>query len=469
MAVYSSKSYYDPILDAMVQGVPGKGPQPTKAQISELNKLNVKQAQSLVEPTPVSGNNGMGAVTRGEYDTIAQAPAPIVKQDVAEKFPAKGTIVGYEYAPNKTMRKPQIADGNGGTTAGSWEKNPDYVAASSPGDGGGGGGGAPLGGVGGGTDTATAGPTTSTAVLKSMLKGLGFSASLVDSSSTFLSRLLNDGLDYDNAVQVFLNAKDYTFKKGDTLTSPFYDSYGYLNDKLTKPKAADELFNAVEGYKEVKAKYNLSDKFIGQDAIMKYVKNGISVAMLDERANMARLKAVNADAAYTDTLKQLGFIKDSTDLTDFFMDPEIGQQQLELNRNLAAFSTEAVRRAKANIKLDAEKYRQIVAGMTAKGLTEEQISAAAATGFENIAGTLNPLVATSGMFERGAFGTEEQRQAGIQSELVQEEFGGTASERRKRLAEQNVRSFQGSAGTISSMYPTLAGVSLRKAPTAGIL
>ena len=66
MAVYSSKSYYDPILDAMVQGVPGKGPQPTKAQISELNKLNVKQAQSLVEPTPVSGNNGMGAVTRGE-------------------------------------------------------------------------------------------------------------------------------------------------------------------------------------------------------------------------------------------------------------------------------------------------------------------------------------------------------------------------------------------------------------------
>ena len=447
MAVYSSKSYYDPILDAMVQGVPGKGPQPTKAQISELNKLNVKQAQYVAENAP--------------------APAPVIQQNVASQFPAKGTIVGYEYAPNKTMRKPQIADGNGGTTAGSWEKNPDYVAAPPPG--GGGGGGAPVGGVGGGTDTATAGPTTSTAVLKSMLKGLGFSSSLVDSSSTFLSRLLNDGLDYDNAVQVFLNAKDYTFKKGDTLTSPFYDSYGYLNDKLTKPKAADELFNAVEGYKEVKAKYNLSDKFIGQDAIMKYVKNGISVAMLDERANMARLKAVNADAAYTDTLKQLGFIKDSTDLTDFFMDPEIGQQQLELNRNLAAFSTEAVRRAKANIKLDAEKYKQIVAGMTAKGLTEAQISAAAATGFENIAGTLNPLVAGSGMFERGAFATEEQRQAAVQSELVQEEFGGTASERRKRITEQNIREFQGSAGTISSMYPTLAGVSLRKPGTAGIL
>lgn len=438
-----AKSYYDPILDAMVAGTQPK-----------INKS-----------TPVSNAN-----QRESRIPIPQAETPKTEPVVpTTTYPAKGTVLGYEYTPNNTMRKPQLADGLGGYTVGSWEKNPDYKPVSSgvggqPPAGGGSGSGA-----GTGVQTTDTTPTTSVDVLKAMLKGTGFSSSLVDSATSFLSNLLKDGLDYNNAVEIFLNSKDYTFKSGKKETSPFYTEYGYLNDNLTSPKGANELFNAVEGYKGIKEKYALSDKFTSKEAIAKYVKNNVSVDALDERAGMARLKAINSDAAYTEALQKLGFIKTPADLTDFFLNPDIGEQQLKDNRNLAAFSAEAVRRAKSGITLDENRYRQIVAGLTAKGLTEQQISATAATGFENIGQDIQPLVGLSGMYERGAYATEEQRQQGIQSELLQQEFIGTASERRKRLAEQNIRGFQGSAGTISSMYPTLAGASLRTSPLAGTL
>ena len=406
----------------------------------------------------------MGGVGRGEYPVSPVAPkttttpAPVVP---VTTYPEKGTVLDYEFTPNKTMRRAKIADGKGGYTTGSWERNPDYVAGNGN-NGGNGGNGNPV------IPDVTA-PTTNVDVIKAMLKGTGFSSSLVDSGTTFLSKLLRDGLDYDNAIQVFLNTKDYTFKDGSKLQSPFYTEYGYLNEGLLQPKGPDELFNAIEGYKGIREKYNLSDKFTSKEALAKYVKNNISVAALDERAGMARLKAINSDAAYTDALQKLGFIKTPADLTDFFLNPDIGEQELKDKRNLAAFSAEAVRRAKTGITFDSEKYKQIVAGMTAKGLTEEQIATTASTGFENIGQELQPLVGLSGMFERGAFTTEEQRQQGVQSELIQQEFLGTASERRKRLAEQNVRRFQGSAGTISSMYPTLAGASLRTTPLSGAL
>ena len=39
----------------------------------------------------------------------------------------------------------------------------------------------------------------------------------------------------------------------------------------------------------------------------------------------------------------------------------------------------------------------------------------------------------------------------------------------RRLAELNARSFQAQSGTVQSLYPTLAGLSMRKAPVAGQL
>lgn len=303
------------------------------------------------------------------------------------------------------------------------------------------------------TDTST-GRTTNVDVLKSLLRGMGFSLSLVDSSADFLNRLLKDGLDYDNAIAIFLDAKEYTFKNGNKTQSPFYASYGYLNEGLTVPKSAAELFNAVEGYKEVVGKYNLNSKYLSSDSLKKYVKNNVSVSELDERANAARLKAVNADKAYTDALQALGYIKTPADLTDFFLNPDIGKEALEQNRATAAFSTEAIRRAQQGVKFDATRFGKISAGLVGQGLSEAQIGAMAATGFETIGQQLAPLEKLTGIYERpltpDAYITADK----IQQELEAEQFLGTASERRKRLKEQEEAAFQRAPGTTSFSLKT---------------
>jgi hypothetical protein len=288
---------------------------------------------------------------------------------------------------------------------------------------------------------------------------MGFSMSLVDSSADFLNRLLKDGLDYDNAISIFLDSKEYTFKDGKKFISPFYTAYGYLNEGLTTPKSASELFNAVEGYKEIISKYALSDKYISSDSLKKYVKNNVSVSELDERANAARLKAVNADKSYTDALQALGYIKSPTDLTDFFLNPDIGKEVLEQNRATAAFSAEAIRRAQQGIKFDAARFGKIAAGLMGLGLSEEKISATAATGFEQIGQQLAPTQKLSGIYENlPAYDVASQVDA-IQQELEAEQFLGTASERRKKLKAQEEAAFQRSAGTTTaSLRGARAGI-----------
>ena len=304
---------------------------------------------------------------------------------------------------------------------------------------------------------ASTGITTNVDVLKSLLRGMGFTSSLIDSSADFLNRLLKDGLSYDNAIAIFLDSKEYTFKDGNKTTSPFYTAYGYLNEGLVVPKSAAELFNAVEGYKGVVSKYNLNSKYLSQDSLKKYVKNNVSVSELDERANAARLKAVNADPYYVKALIDLGYAKEATDLTDFFLNPEIGKEALEQNRSTAAFSTEAIRRSQQGLTFSGERFKQITAGLLGQGLSEQQIGTMAATGFENIAQSLAPTQKLSGIYEGGPqTGQVDQ----IQKELEAEQFLGTASQRRKRLAEMEVAAFQRSAGTTT--------VSQRR-PVAGII
>ena len=303
-------------------------------------------------------------------------------------------------------------------------------------------------------DGSTTKLTTNIDVLKSLLRGMGFGMSLIDSSADYLNRLLKDGLDYDNAIAIFLDSKEYTFKDGKKVTSPFYTAYGYLNEGLTVPKSASELFNAVEGYKEVVAKYSLSDKYLSSDSLKKYVKNNVSVTELDERANAARLKAVNADRYYTDALQALGYIKSPTDLTDFFLNPDIGKEVLEQNRATAAFSTEALRRARQGIQFDATRFAKISAGLVGQGLTEAQIGAAAATGFENIGQQLGTTQKLSGIYDR----LPKEDVNLIQQELESEQFLGTASERRKRLKAREEAAFQAQSGqTRTSLKSSAAG------------
>jgi hypothetical protein len=288
--------------------------------------------------------------------------------------------------------------------------------------------------------------STNIDVLKAMLRGLGYNSAIVDSSASFLISLLKDGLDYDNAVAIFLNSKDYTLKDGKKIESPFYAEYSYLNEGLVRPKSASELYNAVEGYKEVASTYNLNPKFTSKDYLKGYVKNNVTVDNLAQRANLARLKSVNADPAYIDSLKTLGYITSATDLTDFFLDPKIGEETLMQRRSVAAFGAEAIKRAKQGVQFSTSRFDKIVSGLLGVGLSPEQIEVRAAQGFENIAETLMPMTKLAGIYQ----GVPTSQTSAIQAELETEEFGGLASQRRKNLTELERRAFQAQTGVAGS-------------------
>ena len=315
------------------------------------------------------------------------------------------------------------------------------------------------------TDTNVA-PTNNIDVLKATLRSLGFTSAILDSSTSFLNSLIKEGLDYDNAVEIFLNTKEYTLKNGTKISSPFYTEYGYLNEGLVTPKSASELFNFVEGTKEVVDKYKLSSKYLSSDSLKLYVKNGITVTNIAQRAAMAELRALEADPFQTDALIKQGYIGSAADLKDFFLDPKVGQEQLELNKQTGVFTAEALRRAKSGVLTDSAqlaKFKQLTATLAAKGYSEGQIANYAAEGFQNIAQDINPLTSLTQIYEKagGTVASNAALASNIQSDLLAQEFQGMASERRKRLSEQNIRAFQGSAGTGST--------SLKTAGTSGLL
>lgn len=331
----------------------------------------------------------------------------------------------------------------GGTDTGQW-KLYQNTGSTTPGGGAGGGAGA---NAGGGTTSATGTPSTSVDVLKALLKSQGFSSNMLDSSTSYLNSLLKDDLDYDNAVAIFLNTKEYTLKNGTKLTSPFYSEYGYLNEGLATPKEASELFNAVEGYKGIKQKYGLSDKFLSTESLKNYVKNNVTVLDLDERANTARLAAIQADPAKTDALIALGYIATKEGLQDFYLDSKIGKEQLEINRNTGAFVAEAIRRSKTGISTapgQIEGMKALAASLTEKGYTEAQIAQLASTGFEEIGKTLEPLTKLENIY-----GVKADKEA-IQKDLQKEEFLGMASELRARRKEQEELAFKRKSGTMGA-------------------
>ena len=301
------------------------------------------------------------------------------------------------------------------------------------------------------TDTITAKPTTNIDVLKAGLKGLGFSTGVIDASSGFLNSLLAEGLDYDNATDIFLNNQEFTLKNGTKIKSPFYTEYGYLNEGLASPKTPSELYNAVEGYKIVQQRFNLDKKFISPDYLKDLVKNNVDVDTFGQRANINRLAAINTDPAKVAALVKLGYIKDATGLTDFYMDPKIGQEVMQQNLNTAAFATEAVRRSQSGIALDTAYAKQMGANLTGKGFTEAQVTATAAQGYETIGKQLDPFVKLEQIYGGTSYAmSNSQLRGDLQKQLEAEQFQGTESELLKRRTEQEELAFKRKSGTIGA-------------------
>ena len=156
----------------------------------------------------------------------------------------------------------------------------------------------------------------------------------------------------------------------------------------------------------------------------------------------AKLRTITADPQYVNTLRQLKYINNSEDLTDFFLDPKIGEAQLEINRKTASFATEALRRADKGISFNADALTRNAANLISQGRSEAQIADIANQGYETIAQTLQPAVGLSNIFEGANAATAQT----IQTELEAEQFLGLESSRRKKLKELGTNIFNQSTG-----------------------
>ena len=289
-------------------------------------------------------------------------------------------------------------------------------------------------------------------ILIAKLKSVGIPEGLANRAGAFFTALQNDGIDdEDNMIDIFLNAKSYKSKKtGQEIASPYYQDFGKFNDGLSSAKPSGVLVPWVLGLRDTVKKYDTNGSlslYATDESIQKYLKNDVKVSDLDGNLNQARLRGITADPVYTNTLIQMGFIKTAADLTGFFASPELGQKQLELNRNSAAIGAEALRRAKeGGVQLDTDFAKKEAARLTAQGYNEAQVSATAEKGYQQIARNIMPTVKVSGIYQ----GAQAATAGTIQSELQQQEFMGMDSQRYEMLAEQEARSFQGSAGNIRS-------------------
>jgi hypothetical protein len=284
-------------------------------------------------------------------------------------------------------------------------------------------------------------------VLKAVLKSKGLPTGLVDDSVSFLTALKKEGLDNDSITDIYLNNKDFTTKGGTVLTSPFYSKYGFYNDTITDKYTPSELFNTVEGYKDIANRFSLDPKFTSTEYVQKYLNNKLSVAAFNENANQARLAAVTADTSYVEALKKMGYISGNQDLTDFFMDPNVGTEKMKQNVNTAAIALEAVRRSNADTGLvvNAEDIKKYGASLTAQGLNQSQVAGVASKGYATVAASLQPMTKLSDIYNQPAGLTKTD----IQKQLEQQEFQGIESSLQKRLTEQEIMAFNAKSGLTS--------------------
>lgn len=335
------------------------------------------------------------------------------------------------------------------------------------GDGGGGGGGGNGGGGGGGTTTTVI--TTARALLEAALRAEGIPEDLIQPSVAFLEALDNDGIDdVADMVSIYFNNKNFTTKGGVTLESPFYKRYTSLGEGVTnpatgRPYTGREMFAWRTGIESKVDQYGLSPLFKSDDTLRKLAKSGRSVQSFAELAETAILAEKEADPFKVAALRKMNYIGPTGGLRDFYLNPEIGTQQLEENRRSGAIATEALRYAERGILFDEARIKQI--GAAYGNVTESAAQQKAAALYQTVGESLQPMTSLAGIYERPTQTTGEMT-PGIQRELEDETLYAMPSERRKRLAGLNIAEFQRQAGTLTD-----AGgiISLRGRGTTGLV
>ena len=325
------------------------------------------------------------------------------------------------------------------------------------------------------TNKVTAPPTSSRQIIRQKLVDLGFPANIIEGSISFVQTLVDDGdfsndaVGYENAVKILYDYKEFTTRKGNKLTSPFYAEFTSLGEGLVgdQRKSPKYLMEFALGVKDLVAKTGFSTKFASQDSLKKYIQNGVRITDLDERFAAATLKTAEADPNNVKALQNMGYINSAQDLKDFYADPEIGQDELNRRRTNVAFAKQAIKRADSGIAFDKTRIEQLAAGSG----NELDAEITASKGYETIAEQLNPLTKLEGIYGRRAGDyagkSDTAIRSGIQTMLEEEQFRGTASELRKRRKEQEELAFKAKPGTIGASR--LSGGSLGGRSTTGLI
>lgn len=311
--------------------------------------------------------------------------------------------------------------------------------------------------------TGAAGNEMWWSVLKSKLALAGLPTATINKSYDYFKNILTDfdmsmGSDaLDIVADQFFTQQEYKSRSGQTFTSPYYQDFGKFNANLARPKLPSELVPLVLGYQDLGARYKISSAYLTDDSITKYLKNDVSISEFDDRLNTAALKAQVADPQYATALIQLGYITDRSQLTDFFLDPNIGTNEMKSRQKNAAFVTEAVRRVtpESQLQVDVAFAKQQAARYASQGYTEAQIATLASTGYENVAQALPTGAKLAGIYDKEyvqasqratPIETATAMATGIQSELQQEEFMNITSSRLRALKERERRAFEGASG-----------------------
>ena len=290
--------------------------------------------------------------------------------------------------------------------------------------------------------------TTGKDILRAKLQQLQVPTTIIEPSISFVEALINDGVEMDDAVDIYYNNKTFTTKSGTALNSPFYAEFTFLREFAPKTGTAPtplELMQFKLGVKNLVSQYKRSPLFATDESLKKYVSNDVDLVALDRRFTEASIKSTEANPLYVQALQRMGYISDSEGIADFYLDNEIGQKQFELNKQTGVFAQQALAAADKGVRFDSARITQLAAPFAAAG-TAQQV---AAEGYATIGEQLNPLTKLEGIYNRQA-PDQTALTPEIQRQLEEEQFRGTASELRKRRTEQERLAFQGQAGTTTS-------------------
>jgi hypothetical protein len=307
--------------------------------------------------------------------------------------------------------------------------------------------------------------TSGKEILRAKLQQLQIPDTILESSIAFVEALVNDGISQDEAVDIYYNNKNFTTKEGKTFESPFYSEFTFLRESAPKtgnPPTPLQLMQFKLGVKNLVAQYGRSELFATDESLKKYVSNDVDLVTLDKRFTEAAMKRTEANPLYVKALQDMGYISSAEGIDDFFLDPEIGKKQFELNKQTGAFAQQVLAGSSKGISFDKARITQLAAPFAAAG-TAEQV---AAEGYTTIGQQLQPLTKLEGIYNRQAL-DQTALTPEIQKQLEEEQFRGTASELRKKRIEQEQLAFQAQSGTITASR--LTGGSLATGGVSGLI